>query len=71
MILLCALLVMGGESDQEQQWRDERLKALTSETGWLNVIGLYWLTEGENKFGTDQIYLSHCRNFRRCPMRGH
>jgi uncharacterized protein (DUF1684 family) len=33
------------------QWRAERLKSLTSETGWLTPIALYWLKDGENSFG--------------------
>src|SRR5277367_5128679 len=32
-------------------WRAKRLASLTSETGWLTPIALYWLKEGENSFG--------------------
>jgi uncharacterized protein (DUF1684 family) len=32
-------------------WRAQRLESLTSETGWLTPIALYWLKEGENSFG--------------------
>ena len=31
------------------QWRAGRLARLTSETGWLSLVGLQWLSEGENK----------------------
>ena len=34
------------------QWHQERLADLTGETGWLTLIGLYWLKEGQNTFGT-------------------
>jgi uncharacterized protein (DUF1684 family) len=43
------------DGDQEaaamQRWHAERLAALTSDTGWLTVVGLYWLQEGANSFG--------------------
>jgi uncharacterized protein len=32
-------------------WRADRLASLTSETGWLTPIALYWLKDGENSFG--------------------
>jgi uncharacterized protein (DUF1684 family) len=32
-------------------WRAKRLASLTSETGWLTPIALYWLKQGENSFG--------------------
>jgi uncharacterized protein (DUF1684 family) len=36
-----------------EQWQANRLKRLTSETGWLTLCGLFWLREGENGFGGD------------------
>jgi uncharacterized protein (DUF1684 family) len=33
-------------------WRAKRLASLTSETGWLTLIGLFWLKEGKNSFGS-------------------
>ncbi len=33
------------------QWRAARLQSLTSDTGWLNLVGLLWLKEGDNTFG--------------------
>jgi hypothetical protein len=45
----------GTESGDEQarvaDWRARRLASLTSETGWLTPIALYWLKAGENSFG--------------------
>lgn len=35
------------------QWRAERLASLTGESGWLSLIGLFWLKEGKNTFGSD------------------
>jgi uncharacterized protein (DUF1684 family) len=35
------------------KWQSERLASLTKQDGWLTLIGLYWLKEGENKFGSD------------------
>jgi uncharacterized protein (DUF1684 family) len=37
----------------EDAWRAQRLAGLTGETGWLSLVGLHWLKEGENGFGTD------------------
>ncbi|TAK65610.1 MAG: DUF1684 domain-containing protein [Bacteroidetes bacterium] len=36
-----------------QQWQQERSTRLQREDGWLTLIGLFWLKEGENKFGSD------------------
>jgi len=36
-----------------EKWQSTRLANLTKEDGWLTLIGLYWLNEGENKFGSD------------------
>jgi len=35
------------------QWRQNRLERLKSETGWLNLSGLFWLEEGGNSIGSD------------------
>jgi uncharacterized protein len=32
-------------------WRAQRLAALTSDSGWLTLTGLYWLKPGDNSFG--------------------
>lgn len=36
-----------------EKWQSERLASLTREDGWLTLVGLFWLNEGENKFGSD------------------
>lgn len=49
----------GGSSDSAYRaevylWHKNREKSLKSETGWLNVVGLHWLKEGENTFGSEK-----------------
>jgi uncharacterized protein len=36
-----------------EKWQSNRLAGLKKEDGWLSLIGLFWLDEGENKFGSD------------------
>ncbi len=36
-----------------QEWHRERLGKLKAENGVLSVTGLFWLKEGENRFGSD------------------
>ncbi len=36
-----------------EQWRAQRLAELTSDSGWLTLIGLFWLKDGVNKLGSD------------------
>ena len=47
--------VAGGESFEKdlEQWKARRLASLKSEDGWLTLVGLFWLKEGENRFGSD------------------
>lgn len=35
-----------------QEWHHKRIARLKEETGWLNLVGLFWLKGGENKFGS-------------------
>lgn len=35
------------------QWRKKRQASLGSENGWLTLVGLSWLEEGSNAFGSD------------------
>ena len=37
--------------DEVLRWRNGRIERLTSDTGWLTLVGLFWLEEGENRFG--------------------
>jgi uncharacterized protein (DUF1684 family) len=36
-----------------EAWQKERDKGLRDENSWLTVAGLFWLDEGENRFGSD------------------
>ena len=36
-----------------QEWQSQRLESLRSESGWLTLVGLFWLESGENRFGAD------------------
>ncbi len=38
--------------EQQQQWRDSMETAMRSKDGWLTVVGLAWLSEGENTVGS-------------------
>ncbi len=35
-------------------WQKQRIDRLKTETGWLNLAGLFWLEEGVNTFGSDE-----------------
>jgi len=37
-----------------EKWFQQRYAALKKEDGWLNLVGLYWLEEGKNTFGTNE-----------------
>ena len=36
------------------QWQTQRLAELQREDGWLTLLGLFWLKEGNNKIGSDK-----------------
>lgn len=37
-----------------EQWHNKRIENLKKENGWLNLVGLFWLKEGDNSFGSSQ-----------------
>jgi uncharacterized protein (DUF1684 family) len=59
--LVLALLAAGtvpGAGDEAyraevQKWRADREARLMADGGWLTVAGLFWLEEGQHRFGTD------------------
>jgi uncharacterized protein len=53
--LLTLTLSAAGPSyqDQVEQWRAERQTRLTADFGWLTVVGLDWLKEGDDRVGAD------------------
>lgn len=38
--------------DSIRRWRERREERLRADGGWLSVVGLVWLKEGENRLGT-------------------
>jgi uncharacterized protein len=50
------------ERTNVEKWRTDRVAELTSETGWLTLVGLFWLNPGENTLGratSNTIVLDH------------
>jgi uncharacterized protein len=69
-VFLCAALTTATASASDLQnerasvekWRTERVDELTNETGWLTLVGLFWLDPGESTFGrapTNTLVLNH------------
>ncbi len=55
LLLWMTFLVKPVQPDYKTQileWRERRVKSLTSDSGWLTVSGLFWLKEGKNSVGT-------------------
>jgi uncharacterized protein (DUF1684 family) len=40
-------------TDEVEQWKSKRLASLKGEDGWLSLVGLHWLKEGENRVGSN------------------
>jgi uncharacterized protein len=38
-----------------EEWHQERWQELNGESGWLTLVGLFWLKEGANKCGSDSV----------------
>ncbi len=59
-LLACALLLHPAMEKTEanyrneiESWRAQRMARLAADDGWLTVVGLTWLKEGSNRFGSD------------------
>jgi uncharacterized protein len=48
-----SLLDLTKYKSEIDSWHGKRIVDLKSETGWLNLAGLFWLKEGINTFGSD------------------
>jgi uncharacterized protein (DUF1684 family) len=48
-----AFLVMTPYQLQVEQWRAEHQREIAKDFGWLTVVGLDWLKEGDNRVGAD------------------
>ncbi|MGB5848239.1 MAG: DUF1684 domain-containing protein [Ignavibacteriaceae bacterium] len=66
-ILFIIILAASGCSEKEaepkgtpeyiaeiDQWHQKRIERLKDENGWLTLVGLHWLKEGDNIFGSDK-----------------
>jgi uncharacterized protein (DUF1684 family) len=66
-ILFIIILAASGCSEKEpapkgtpeyiaeiDQWHQERIERLKDENSWLTLVGLYWLKEGKNTFGSNR-----------------
>jgi uncharacterized protein (DUF1684 family) len=59
LLLFSAWVVLPAQPDEDRSaeietWRAERQERLRGENGWLTLVGLHWLREGENRFGADE-----------------
>ena len=59
-----SLPIFAGSTDsiwqrELQAWRAQRAKNLQAPEGWLSLIGLHWLQEGDNRFGSAEENLFH------------
>lgn len=55
-LLVCLFVSAAAQKSYEkeiQTWRMQQEAQLKSDDGWLTVVGLFWLKEGANGFGTD------------------
>lgn len=55
--LVILLIQAKAQSSYEQavdSWHSKRIESLKAENGWLNLVGLFWLEEGKNTFGSDK-----------------
>ncbi|UXI66903.1 DUF1684 domain-containing protein [Tahibacter amnicola] len=51
-----AMAVESGTShaEQVQAWRKQRVERLTAPEGWLSLVGLHWLKDGEQSIGSSK-----------------
>ena len=40
--------------NEVNDWHNRRIENLKKESGWLNLVGLFWLKDGINSFGSDE-----------------
>jgi uncharacterized protein (DUF1684 family) len=40
-------------ADEIEKWRKARVEDTAGEQGWLSLVGLFWLSPGRNRFGSD------------------
>lgn len=59
-VAIGALAAVGAETGATyraaiEKWRAQRVVNLKADGGWLTVAGLFWLHDGENRFGSDPL----------------
>lgn len=54
--------------DSVEHWRLDRQAKLTRDFGWLTVVGLDWLKEGDNRVGADSSSADHQSRSRFRPV---
>ncbi len=65
ILILCWLQPFVGSAQSEeyikkiQEWKNERVKEMKSEQGYLNLAGLFWLKEGESSIGSHKSNKIH------------
>ncbi len=55
VLIIVSSSVLFAQSSYEKEieiWKQKRIDYLKSENGWLNLVGLYWLQQGKNNFGS-------------------
>src|SRR5947209_1350617 len=58
MVVVAYAYAAGTDAAYQQsveKWRQAYESRLKADTGWLTVTGLFWLHEGENRFGSDPL----------------
>ncbi|PWT93903.1 MAG: DUF1684 domain-containing protein [Acidobacteria bacterium] len=53
LILAAAIVAADTYTSEIEKWHGDRLQRLKRDDGWLTLVGLSWLKEGENKIGSD------------------
>jgi uncharacterized protein len=48
-----ALMDQSSYADEIEKWCKARVEEMTGEEGWLSLVGLFWLSPGQNRFGGD------------------
>lgn len=54
-MLTLMLLFANDFRDAELEWRADHEQQMKADDSWLNLVGLFWLQEGENIFGTSDL----------------
>lgn len=51
-MLLAAAPAADAHKSEIEAWRAKRMASLKRDDGWLTLVGLFWLEQGENRFGS-------------------